>query len=109
MTKAKANVGDLIQLLNYVSEDFPAGSILRVHNIIDMSPIREKISSGDYEEEFIEAFYPERTKEDEVTAFPTWVPMDVDIHQECFGTMFFLENDDYNVLTKEEQKEFYLK
>ncbi|WP_230116381.1 hypothetical protein [Bacillus velezensis] len=29
--------------------------------------------------------------------------MDVNIHEECFGTMFFLENEDYEVLAEEEK------
>lgn len=108
MTKAKASVGDLIRLTIYGGKNYPEGSILRVHKIIDMSPIREKIENGEYDRECLEINYPEGTAADEVTAFPTWVRMGVDVHEECFGTMFFLENDDYEVLT-EEEKDAYLK
>ncbi|ATO08503.1 hypothetical protein ACJGE4_15590 [Bacillus velezensis] len=108
MNKAKASVGDLIKLTIYGGENYPEGSVLRVHKIIDMSPIREKIANGEYDREYVEINYPEGTTADEVTAFPTWVRMDVNIHEECFGRMFFLENEDYEVLT-EEEKEVYLK
>ncbi|ASS63612.1 hypothetical protein CHN56_03154 [Bacillus velezensis] len=107
MTKAKASVGDLIRLTIYGGKNYPEGSVLRVHEIIDMSPIREKIANGEYDREYVEINYPEGTTADEVTAFPTWVRMDVNIHEECFGTMFFLENEDYEVLT-EEEKDAYL-
>ncbi|KJR67828.1 hypothetical protein [Bacillus velezensis] len=107
MNKAKASVGDLIKLTIYGGENYPEGSVLRVHKIIDMSRIREKIENGEYDGEYVEINYPEGTTADEVTAFPTWVRMDVNIHEECFGTMFFLENEDYEVLT-EEEKDAYL-
>ncbi|WP_230116382.1 hypothetical protein [Bacillus velezensis] len=42
MTKAKASVGDLIRLTIYGGKNYPEGSVLRVHEIIDMSPIRER-------------------------------------------------------------------
>jgi len=108
MTKAKANIGDLIRLTIYAGKNYQEGSVLRVHETIDMSPIRKKIENGEYDEEHVEINYPEGTKADEVTAFPTWVPLGVDIHKECFEVMFFLENDDYEVLN-EEEKEKYLK
>ncbi|MGG1042512.1 hypothetical protein ABE153_11515 [Bacillus velezensis] len=108
MTQAKASVGDLIRLNIHGGKNYPEGSVLRVHKIIDMSPIREKIANGEYDREYVEINYPEGTAADEIMAFPTWVRMGVDIHEECFGTMFFLENDDYEVLTGEE-KEVYLR
>lgn len=110
--EAKAKVGDLIRLV-YSSdhEHSPPGTILRVHDILDMSVVRKQLEKEreDMGEEFFNFAYPSGTYSDEVEAYPLWVRMGVDIYNECFGTMFFLENEDYEVLTEEEAAEYLSK
>ncbi|QZA69748.1 hypothetical protein 035JT004_259 [Bacillus phage 035JT004] len=103
--KAKAKVGDLIRLV--YSSDYEhslPGTVLRVHDILDMSVVRDQLEKEREEmgEEFFNFAYPSGTYSDEVKAFPPWVRMGVNIYEECFGSMHFLENEDYEVLTEEE-------
>lgn len=113
LCSALAKKGDLIRLKVYVNKNYKDGDILRVHNIIDMSKAREKElaerneerRTGYRDEELIDYFNPITT--DNAVAFPPEIPLDVDIHNECFGIMVFLENDDYEVLTQSEQKDYW--
>ncbi|AYJ75107.1 hypothetical protein BSP36_020 [Bacillus phage BSP36] len=106
--EAKAKVGDLVRLVYSSDEHYPPGTILKVHEVMDMSAIRGQLDKEREEmgEEFFEFAYPSGTHSDEVVAFPPWVRMGVDIQNECFGVMFFLENEDYEVLTEEEAAEY---
>ncbi|ATN94498.1 hypothetical protein BSP9_149 [Bacillus phage BSP9] len=107
--EAKASVGDLIRLVYSSDYDhYPPGTILRVHDTLDMSVVRGQLEKEREEmgEEFFDFVYPSGTHSDEVEAYPPWVRMGVDIHNECFGVMFFLENEDYEVLTEEEAAEY---
>lgn len=113
LCSALAKKGDLIRLKVYVNKNYNHGDILRVHNIIDMSPARERElaernqerRSGFRDEESIVFFNPITT--DNAVAFPPDIPLDIDIHKECFGFMVFLENDDYEVLTQSEQEDYW--
>lgn len=113
LCSALAKKGDLIRLKVYVNKNYKDGDILRVHNVVDMSPARqrelhernEQRKSNGKDEEHIDFFYPITT--DNVVAFPPEISLDVDIHNECFGFMVFLENDDYEVLTQSEQEDYW--
>ncbi|UPI12779.1 hypothetical protein [Bacillus phage SBSphiJ5] len=106
--EAKAKVGDLIRILHTWDEDTVSGTILRVHDVIDMTVARKQLEEErkELDEDIFNWAYPTGTRSDEVQAFPPWVRMDVDINKECFGCMYFLENEDYEVLTEEEAAEY---
>ncbi|AYJ76202.1 hypothetical protein BSP12_016 [Bacillus phage BSP12] len=109
--EAKAKVGDYIKAVYQLDEHNPPGTVFRVHNISDMSAARANLEEERKElgDDLFDLCYPSGTISDVVHAFPTWVRMGVDIHKECFGIVFFLENEDYEVLTQEETADYLAK
>lgn len=109
--EAKAKIGDLIRLLHTWDEDTLSGTVLRVHDVIDMSVARKQLEEErkELDEDIFNWAYPTGTRSDEVQAFPLWVRVGVDINKEPFGCMYFLENEDYEVLTEEEAAEYLSK
>jgi hypothetical protein len=63
----KAKVGDTIRATIYIAENYPAGSLWKVHKIIESL--------------------------NEVVAYPTWYEEGM----KCFGYCVCLENDDYEL------------